>query len=256
MAKPFHAGRAAANGLLAAKLAQLGFGANADALEDRQGFIAVLSDEIVPSNAFLPDPGSEIHNTLFKYHAACYLTHSTIEAVRGLCVQHDILAADIAAIALHVPAGHLDVCNIEEPRVGLEAKFSLRHVAALAVTGADTASIDTFGEARLLDPGLADLRRRVSVHGDYKPGTGARAIIHLHCGSIVSMQTDVGIVQADAQAQAAGLNRKFTSLAVPIVGEECAAALAASIHAFEDLDDVGRLMHTASPRGRKTATGV
>jgi 2-methylcitrate dehydratase PrpD len=255
MAKPFHAGRAAANGVLAARLAENGFGANAEALDGRQGFIAMLSDEIVSSNRLFPDPGCEIPNTLFKYHAACYLTHSTIEAVRGLCMQHDISAADIAAIVLHVPAGHLDVCNIEEPRDSLEAKFSLRHVACLAATGADTAAIDTFNGPALIDPVLAGLRRRVSVHGDYKPGTGARAIIHLHTGCKFSMEADVGIVETDADAQAAALNRKFNGLAVSVMGEKRAGELAAAIRALEDLDDVRGVMESASPHGRKTKTG-
>ncbi len=256
MAKPFHAGRAAANGVLAAKLAELGFSANAEALDGGHGFIAMLSEEIVSSNPFLPDPGSEVPNTLFKYHAACYLTHSTIAAVRGLCARHDISAEDIAAITLHVPAGHLDVCNIEEPRESLEAKFSLRHVAALAVAGADTAAIDTFNGAALIDPVLAGLRRRVSVHGDYKPGTGARAIIHLHTGSTFSMETDVGIVETDAKAQAAALNRKFNGLAVPVMGEKRAGELAAAIHALDDLDDVRGLMEAANPHGQRIKTGV
>src|ERR1700740_37890 len=43
MAKPFHAGRAAANGVIAAKLAHSGFTANADVIETEQGFAATQS---------------------------------------------------------------------------------------------------------------------------------------------------------------------------------------------------------------------
>ena len=44
MAKPFHAGRAAANGVLAARLAARGFTANPGVLEVAQGFVATQSD--------------------------------------------------------------------------------------------------------------------------------------------------------------------------------------------------------------------
>ena len=84
MAKPFHAGRAAANGVLAARLAARGFTANPRVLEVEQGFIATQSDGPDTAEALLRRPGSIIVETLFKYHAACYLTHSAIEAVK-LC---------------------------------------------------------------------------------------------------------------------------------------------------------------------------
>ena len=84
MAKPFHAGRAAANGVLAARLAARGFTANAGVLEDAQGFVATQSDADPSAEKPLPRPGSLVVGTLFKYHAACYLTHSSIEAIKQL----------------------------------------------------------------------------------------------------------------------------------------------------------------------------
>ena len=53
---------------------------------------------------------------------------------------------DIEAIDIHVDKGHLRVCNIQEPKSGLEAKFSLRLTAAMALCDLDTASIELFDE--------------------------------------------------------------------------------------------------------------
>src|SRR4029078_11422689 len=66
MAKPFHAGRAAANGVLAARLAARGFTANAGGLEDAQGFVATQGDADPAAEKPLPRPGSLVVGTLFK----------------------------------------------------------------------------------------------------------------------------------------------------------------------------------------------
>jgi len=92
MGKPFHAGRAAANGVLAARLAARGFTANASVLEVAQGFIATQSDSDPSIDVPLPPRGSLVVETLFKYHAACYLTHSSIEAIKLLRRQLSLAA--------------------------------------------------------------------------------------------------------------------------------------------------------------------
>src|SRR5215469_6179450 len=109
MAKPFHAGRAAANGVLAARLAARGFTANPGVLEVAQGFIATQSDGDPSADVSLPRSGSMVVETLFKYHAACYLTHSSIEAIKLLRRQLSFSGPDVASMDIHVTHGHLSV---------------------------------------------------------------------------------------------------------------------------------------------------
>ena len=90
MCKPFHAGHAAMSGLMAARLAARGFTSRPDVLEVEQGFGETQSKGLKPEAALAaPKGGSHIRSTLFKYHAACYLTHSSLEAAHGLRRQHD-----------------------------------------------------------------------------------------------------------------------------------------------------------------------
>ena len=85
MCKPLHAGKAAYHGLLAARLAQRGFTARADIVECAQGFARTHSPDFHPERALATPPrGFHILNNLFKYHAACYMTHAPIEAARAL----------------------------------------------------------------------------------------------------------------------------------------------------------------------------
>ena len=242
MAKPFHAGRAAANGVLAARLAARGFTANPAVLEVEQGFIATQSDGLETDEARLPRPGSRVVETLFKYHAACYLTHSTIEAVTALRHQLSLSGKDVAAIDVHVPSGHLSVCNIPTPRTGLETKFSLRHTAALAACGEDTAAIQTYSDENAADSVLSAVRDRVTVHGDRRPGHDARVVIKTVGGRAAETELDVGIPDRDLDRQGERLASKFRSLAVPVVGIERAEKLQRNIASLDTLQNIDVLM--------------
>lgn len=249
MAKPFHAGKAAANGVLAARLAARGFSAHPDALETAQGFIATQSREKLPETIQLPPRGSEMHNNLFKYHAACYLTHSTIEAVSMLRETEGLEPGAVEHIELHVPAAHLGVCNIEEPKTGLETKFSLRHTAALALAGEDTAAIGTYSDELAHAPNLAALRRITDVIPDLEPGMISRAVIRLKSGRTVERQHDTAMPDHNLHRQQARLTAKFHSLADPILGEERAAALAGQIGNIQDMPAIDGLMQSCAARG-------
>ncbi len=94
--KPFHAGMSAQHGVRAASLASRGMESRTDALECKQGFAQVMSADFDPAAA-LGDPDVFfIRDNLFKYHAACYGTHSAIESARTLRSEHRIDPADVA----------------------------------------------------------------------------------------------------------------------------------------------------------------
>ena len=81
MTKPYHAGQAAERGLLAARLAARGFTANPDAINGNQGYVQAAGTGSV-NTARLAKIADEwlILDSLFKYHAASYLTHAAIES--------------------------------------------------------------------------------------------------------------------------------------------------------------------------------
>src|SRR4051794_34675416 len=80
MCKPFHAGKASQSGLLAARLAARGFSSRGDMMECVQGFAATHGPDFHPEKALAaPEKDFHIYANLFKYHAACYLTHGPIE---------------------------------------------------------------------------------------------------------------------------------------------------------------------------------
>jgi 2-methylcitrate dehydratase PrpD len=162
MCKPFHAGKAAQNGLLAASLAARGFDSRPDVLECVQGFAQTQSDDYNLEAAIEDPPGGyHLRGNLFKYHAACYMTHSAIECARRLTERFNIAPESVREVIVHVDPALEGVCNIPEPKTGLEAKFSLRLMTAFALANVDTASIESYSKDNCA--GLAWLRDKVRV---------------------------------------------------------------------------------------------
>jgi len=243
MCKPLHAGKAAGNGLLAARLAKRGFTSRPDILEVAQGFADTQSDDFNVEEAMqTPKRGLHVRENLFKYHAACYLTHSTIEILSDLRDEAQLTPDQIETVELSVDTRHLAVCNIQEPNTGLESKFSLRQTAAFALAGIDTASIENYSDANAQAPQLIDLRRRVNVTPDGGPATLATAVIHLHDGQTLERSFDVGIPAEDVAAQGLKIDAKFRSLTTPLLGEAKAETLLADLHNLENLDSAGQLL--------------
>lgn len=246
MTKPLHAGKAAANGLIAARLAARGYTARTDAIEGPQGFTATQAPGFAPA-AVRPDPKAPlaVEENLFKYHAACYLTHSSIEAIRELKRTHGIGLDDIEGMTLYVDPGHLKVCNIAEPKNGLEVKFAIRHLAGMALDGADTAALGTYSEANATNPRYVAARDKIRI----EPRTAVREARHgaaisldLTDGRTLVAEANVGIPAQDLNAQQEKLVAKFHALAEPVIGRERARTTETMLLGFGELPDVKRLM--------------
>ena len=240
MCKPLHAGKAAMNGLLAARWAARGFTSRADALECAQGFGATQSTEF-HALPIRPDASAPyaVEQNLFKYHAACYLTHSSIEAIRALQARHPFEAADVASVRTRVDAGHRKVCDIPEPKTGLQVKFSIRHCIAMALSGIDTSDREIFTEATANRPDLMDLRRKVEVEDKVHDSRhAAEIVINLKDGRSLVQFFDVGVPADDLDAQEGRLTAKFRRLAEPVIG---AARTEETLGLVKDLDGAASL---------------
>jgi 2-methylcitrate dehydratase PrpD len=249
MCKPLHAGMAARNGLLAARLAEAGFTSRPDALECAQGFARTQSPDFRP-DAAMQDASADHHirNNLFKYHAACYLTHGAIEAARTLRARPGASSNAIRAIALKVAPVTDRVCNLAAPATGLEAKFSLRLTVAMALAGRDTSAIGSYTDALTAEPELVRLRDLVAIEfvAD-RPEAWAEVTIETADGTRHTAGHDAGEPDRDLDRQGARLAVKFGALAGPVLGHD-ADALAAALAAFGGSGTIADIMRLAGGR--------
>ncbi len=247
MCKPFHAGKAAANGLLAASLASRGFTSNTEALETEQGFAATQSRNFNPDRALAgTSTGFAIRGVLFKYHAACYGTHSSIEGILKLKEEHHLEPGDVAAIELRVPVGALAMCNIHEPKTALEGKFSLRFTSALALGPGDTQET-SFTDSRVLEPDLVAIRDRVTVIGEDDVVRGTQVTLRLSDGRELREAVDVNIPATDLDRQWQRLAAKFRGLAAPVIGERQAEDLLDMVAGLDSVSDMARVLRLCTP---------
>ncbi len=161
--KPLHAGHAAQIGVHAARLAAQGFTSRTDSLECAQGFAATHALETNEVAALaVPAMGLHLHANLFKYHAACFETHATIESCLKLR-EIGLVHTDVQSIVVRVNPYCDKICNLPSPQTGLEAKFSLRQTAAFAFAGLNTGDPAIFNSATLHEPQVRAWFTKISV---------------------------------------------------------------------------------------------
>jgi 2-methylcitrate dehydratase PrpD len=243
MCKPFHAGKAAQNGLLAARLAQRGFSSRTDIVECVQGFALTHGPDFAQSAALAtPEGGFHVLANLFKYHAACYFTHAPIECARRLRVEHRLTPDMIAAITLRLDASCDRVCNIPVPVDGLQTKFSLRQTVAMALAGIDTASLDVYSAENTCDAALVGLRERVRFDWQHNwPQTLCELDLNLIDGRYLTTRHDAGIPATDIAGQGARLAAKFDVLVAPVLGAPRARELREMISGLDNVADIRSL---------------
>jgi 2-methylcitrate dehydratase PrpD len=150
MSKHLHAGRAAEAGLLAADLAARGFSGPPHILEGDKGFFKATCNDAQPDRLLAdPDAPWQLRLTSIKPWPSCRHTHPAIDA--GLSLAPRIGNRKIERIRVSTYQAALDVCDRIAPRSEYEAKFSLQHATAAAITDGrvDFASFDAAARDRL-----------------------------------------------------------------------------------------------------------
>ncbi|SJZ50917.1 2-methylcitrate dehydratase PrpD [Enhydrobacter aerosaccus] len=248
MCKPLHAGTASEQGLRAARLAAKGFTARPDSLECDQGFAASQSDHFAADAALgEPPSGWHLRNNLFKYHAACYLTHAPIECAKEIRLKSNFPPERVQKILLRIDSGADRVCNIPHPTSGLEAKFSLRQTVAMALTGVDTANLNSYTAAITEEPRIKKLRDKMAI--EFQPNWAhslAEMAIQLDDGSTLEASHDSGIPWPDLARQRQALEAKFDSLVTPVLGSAAAKRLRDTIDRVDRLADIGELVRASA----------
>lgn len=137
MTKPFHAGKAAHSGIMAARLAEAGMTANTDALEHPQGFLSAVSPQNNPDRAGDGKLGEDWaiirHGLSIKKYPACYGTHRAIDAMLDLVGAHPVKPEDVRKVSVHFSSLTSNVLRNRQPDTGLAAKFSMEFAMASAL---------------------------------------------------------------------------------------------------------------------------
>jgi len=166
MTKPFHAGRSAQAGVMAARLAKGGMSAAADALEHPQGFLSAVSfagevDKATPVHAVNKWHILRYGLNLKKY-PMCYCTHRPIDAMIDLAEAHAITPEQVERVSVSISGRNATVLRNHAPKTALEAKFSIEFAMASSIV-ARKVGLEQVEDGFVQRPDIQALIPKVSV---------------------------------------------------------------------------------------------
>ena len=168
--KRLHPGWAAHAGIVAARLAALGYIGPIDPIAGRSGFLQAYSDVSEPGalTAGLGTADLAIHTTSIKAYACCRYNQAPIDAILTLVRAHDITPGDVARVRVGVlEAGWGIVAEPEaekrRPASIVDAQFSMPYAAAVAVLHR-AAGTRQFRPDAIASPDAAALMDRVDCY--------------------------------------------------------------------------------------------
>ncbi len=256
MTKPFHAGQAARAGLLAARLAGMGFTASRDALET--GFTAALAAEGIGPGAekFADWEGAAVNwgapwaieeGVCVKIHPCCAMTHPGIDAMLGLLEREGIRSEDVVALGARASTMTLKVLRYKEARTGLEGKFSMPFCLASAVVDGKV-GIAQFEEAAVSRPEVAALQKKTEFELDPElaaedpESERTQVWVRLRDGREVSATGEVARGHIDNPLAEAEFREKFIECASAALSEDRARAAWEGLRGLEACGDISELM--------------
>jgi 2-methylcitrate dehydratase PrpD len=263
MVKPLHAGLAARNAVLAARLAQEGMSASVDALVGDQGFLLAMSSER-DRNALdeaVADLGDrwEILDTgiTVKLYPSCAATHPTLDVLLDLARAERFTATDVETIEIGVDPITPTVLIYERPDTGLQAKFSMPFCAAAAVVRGHV-GMETFDDRVIGDPAVEALRARVTMRVDptldasAPPLTQARVRVALRDGREFARVATGARGYPERPASADELAAKFLSCAARALSEPAAQRALAALQGLDDEQSVRAVLDLVATPSQRT----
>jgi len=240
LAKPFHSGKAAANGVFAAQLALRGC-TTGPALEGSLSVSHAMGGTPTPDLAQKLGESYAVLENRLKPFPCGRLGHGAIEAALKARSAHKLTVEEIVSIQMHVEPRAQYLMGKSEPENGTQSMFSIAHGVAAALLNGQAGPAQ-FSDESVRDLNLRDLRRRVEVIPDPRCRAG-EAKITVQTKSRGPLVSEVPIQKGYATNPLTDddVKEKFLALAEPILGPTRAQRAVNLVYSLETLDDAGDL---------------
>lgn len=240
LAKPFHSGKAAVNGIFAAQLAARGC-TTGPALEGSLSVSQAMGGTPTPDLAGnLGNPYGILTNRLKPFPCG-RLGHAAIEAAVTARAKHNLKDEEIVAVEVRVEPHAQYLMGKNDPQNGTQSMFSIAHgVTAGLLYG--KVGPEQFSDDAASDPKVKDLRRRVEVL-PYPQCVSGQAKITVQTKGRGALTSEVPIQKGFAANPLTDddVKEKFLSLAEPAMGLEQAQRVIDLVYNLETIGDAGAL---------------
>ncbi|HEX2663761.1 MAG TPA: MmgE/PrpD family protein [Candidatus Acidoferrum sp.] len=168
MTKPFHAGHAAENGVVAADLTSLGWTAAPQILEAPRGFfhaysgtydLSAIIDKLGNPWTFA-NPGVSL-----KPYPSGSLTHPAMTALLRLIRKYDIIATEVEKVDVGTNHNMPNALIHHHPQTGLQAKFSMEFCLSVLLLER-RAVLGQFTDEYVRRPEVQEIIRRINFYVD------------------------------------------------------------------------------------------
>ncbi|MDR5769865.1 MULTISPECIES: MmgE/PrpD family protein [unclassified Caballeronia] len=205
MNKSFNPGRAAANGMFAAILANQDYTSSDGMIEAKRGWANTISTK-QDYREITDGLGTRWESTLntYKPFACGIVIHPALDAAIQLRDQNHLSADQIERIDLRVHPLVIELTGKKTPQIGLEGKFSIYHAVAIAIIDG-AAGEKQFSDAKVRDPQTVALREKVNTTVD---------------PSIKPEQVDMTITLKDGRKLHKFIEHAIGSTEVPMTDEQ------------------------------------
>lgn len=247
MTKPLHVGLGARNGVLAAKLAQSGYTANAQAIEAGMGFYKVFHAGTTIHSEAIEELGRsyalESDGIRVKPYPCGGLTHQAIDAVLDYRAKHGITPDMVESIDVDVMRHTYERIVFKVPQSGIQGKFCMPYLLARAIIDGRV-FIDAFTESAVRDPQVLKLAERIQMRLDpnLKPndlgGRPLRVTVRLKNGQTFSREVQNAKGSPEFPMTADELKAKFTDCARQTLSESSTARALDDLNQLETLKDI------------------
>jgi 2-methylcitrate dehydratase PrpD len=200
MTKPFHAGRAAENGVTAAEIAELGFTASPNGLEADRGFFRAAGGGYSPEMIMgkLGNPWTfHFPGVSIKPHPSGSLTHPGMAVMMELIRKHDIKPERVKRVAVGTNHNMPNALIHHQPGNELQAKFSMEFCMAILLLERK-GGLEQFTDEVVNRPDVQAMIRKVSfgVHPEAEAAGFDKMTtiieIELDDGKVIKGQADFG----------------------------------------------------------------
>ena len=249
MAKSFQPGRAAQNGLTAARFAAADFSAGEQALEGPRGFAAVTAREYDLEKVTRGlGEAFALSGNAYKPYACGLVVHPTIDGCSRIRERDRPDPGRIESIELKVAPLVLDLCNKRDLKRALESKYSIYHAAAIGLARGK-GGLQEFTDAAVADPVLARLRDRVRVSAvDRVTEDQVDIAVRMADGSVHRLFVEQSRGNVHLPLSNAELDDKFRDQAVLALPAAQVDALIADCWRIDSLTDAGEIARKSRPQ--------
>ena len=249
MTKPYHAGSASQGGVVAAKLAQLGYKTAPDAMDGPWGYFQVAGDGVDAEaiRGKLGNPHSLVSpGVSIKPYPCGSLAHPSMDALLELILEHDIKPQAVASVRLGTTSNVLAALRYREPSDELEAKFSIPFCLAILILERK-GGIGEFTDQTVLRPDVQRMMAKVTpyLHEDLQ-ALGFQRIrsvveVTLEDGMVLSREASTSRGTPERPMTRQGLADKFHDCAQGLLSRDAEAKVLDLIYRLEGLSEVTTL---------------